>query len=547
MTPVELLRFLVPADLFQFCFLAIIVCIAGRNILEVRRHANEEYWEAAWGGHTAHTEDDDLDAEHGSITDLSQAVSHKSERWAEIMPGILLVVGLLGTFIGIGIALNKAAGILNFAQGDDTARAVKEMLPMLDGLGTKFKTSTWGIIGFLTFKIWHSRYGTEEKRLRWCIAKSKQQMNQRRGEERLKSETKHHDMIAALRSVGHEMCQVMQSEISLNREILTKKLTESQNSSKIQGQLLAQIHQQGELHGAIKENSFQTVESTHRMSAAVLQFIKTNSASSARMSESSDTIAASAGALNAAIESFSGEINRTLDQVTATLDGSLSNITRTLNDTLSDMSSGFMTTMQTGTDQLNHTINQSSEQLGKATQGIQWAVSSMSENMDAALSEMNHGFVTSMKKGSDDLSEAMENSSSKLSEATGGIRDAVFGMSQDVLQTQQQLQQTMISIGTSMEKMDEKQSKLLSSIQQTTLNMDAASHKSRESINDAVSQLSERMHTVSKSNAEMMGVVRTLNGSIAEFNRLLKESLLGLEPPQSAPSHEASPGVGAIA
>lgn len=62
---------------------------------------------------------------------------------AEIMPGILLILGLLGTFLGLSMALNKASSILidaNSAAGMDSA--MSNLMGMMEGLGTKFKTST---------------------------------------------------------------------------------------------------------------------------------------------------------------------------------------------------------------------------------------------------------------------------------------------------------------------------------------------------------------------------------------------------------------------
>lgn len=531
MTPLEIFWFLVPTDPFQVCFLSLILVVAGWNILEVRRHANANYWEAAWGNHTENTEDDDLDAEHGSITDLSQAVSHKAERWAEIMPGILLVIGLLGTFVGIGIALNKAAGILNLAQSDDgAARAIKDMLPMLNGLGTKFKTSTWGILGFLAFKTWHSRYGTEEKRLSWCITKSREQLNQRRDAAQQVGDSRHRDLLEALKSVGRGMCQVMQNEISLNRQVLTQKLAESQNSSKIQGQLLAQIFQQGELHQVIKDNSFQVVESTQEMNRTVIDFIASNAQSTAKMSKASDKIAQAAGALDGAIQGFSTEVAVTLNALTDKLDHTLTGLTGKLDDTLSNMNTGFTSTMQSASDKLNDTIRASSEQSERTTAGIQVAVKTMSEGMEKSLRNMNEGFMASMLKGAADLSAATERSGAQLGQATGMIKDAVVGMSQDVVKTQQKLQDTMTKVGESMDKSELKQAKILANISLSTDTLNAASNSSRAAIKECMDDLSEKLSTISKSNVDMTNVVRRLGKSFDEFGNLLRAGIPGQEP-----------------
>jgi len=50
-------------------------------------------------------------------------------------------------------------------------------MQMMEGLGTKFKTSTWGIIGFLVYKTIIYLNGFEERRLRWVIIKMKKEFD----------------------------------------------------------------------------------------------------------------------------------------------------------------------------------------------------------------------------------------------------------------------------------------------------------------------------------------------------------------------------------
>lgn len=73
--------------------------------------ANEEHWENNWNGGCL-DDDTSLDSENGSVIELSEAVATKAEQVANIIPGMLLIIGLLGTFIGLGIALNSASAVL---------------------------------------------------------------------------------------------------------------------------------------------------------------------------------------------------------------------------------------------------------------------------------------------------------------------------------------------------------------------------------------------------------------------------------------------------
>jgi hypothetical protein len=83
-------------------------------IVLVKKNAHADVWEHNWVGGTKET-DNDLDAEHGSVYELSDAVASKSEKMAETLPGILLILGLFPTFVGLGIALNQASNVLNSA------------------------------------------------------------------------------------------------------------------------------------------------------------------------------------------------------------------------------------------------------------------------------------------------------------------------------------------------------------------------------------------------------------------------------------------------
>lgn len=175
MKPEEIIAFLTPGnDAIQLGFGALFLVLILATLIGVWRGATPRSWEKKWNGSQNGNSADDLDVEHGSVNEISAAVASTGEKLADIMPGILLILGLLGTFLGLGIALNKASTILieaNSGGGMDNAMA--NLMGMMEGLGTKFKTSTWGIIAFLLLKAWSAKNGYEERRLRWCVGKMK--------------------------------------------------------------------------------------------------------------------------------------------------------------------------------------------------------------------------------------------------------------------------------------------------------------------------------------------------------------------------------------
>jgi hypothetical protein len=175
----DMLQFLIPdvSQSIQVFFFGLICCLCIGIIFSIKKNAHSENWNINWHGTGEHNKSDDLDVEHGSLHDLSAAVATKSENLGEVMPGILLIIGLLGTFLGLGTVLNEASGALGSENLEDS---MMQLSGMMDGLGTKFKASIWGIIGFLTLKIFTTVYGHEERRFRWAAEEMKKDVDAHR-------------------------------------------------------------------------------------------------------------------------------------------------------------------------------------------------------------------------------------------------------------------------------------------------------------------------------------------------------------------------------
>lgn len=88
---------------FVLVFLAAIVAVP----LLLRRSAGAANWERRLAALEA---GDEQAFAHVTPEELSRAVATAPERWAEALPGLLLVFGVLGTFVGLGMALGDAAG-----------------------------------------------------------------------------------------------------------------------------------------------------------------------------------------------------------------------------------------------------------------------------------------------------------------------------------------------------------------------------------------------------------------------------------------------------
>jgi len=89
-----------------------------------------------------------------SLHEVEDALSTVWDAYSEAMPGVLIVVGLVGTFVGLSVAITQAGEAIRtqplVAVGFDAIGArptssLDKLLPVLAGMGVKFKSSIWGI------------------------------------------------------------------------------------------------------------------------------------------------------------------------------------------------------------------------------------------------------------------------------------------------------------------------------------------------------------------------------------------------------------------
>jgi len=345
MSPSEIASFLLPQfhDPLQVFFLTLIVGMMAYAVGGAHFSARPSEWQKKWDRGTPDDESDDLDIEHGSVTDLWNAVATSHEKLAEMMPGLLLVVGLLGTFIGLGLALDHASSILglsNVASASGAADSMNELMGLLEGLGTKFKTSTWGLCGFLILQVWRQVFRFEEKRLAWVIEKVKCELEKRR-----------------------------------DRQALLEK--EKQN--KLYEQIaLASSHVVGGLHGPLElihKEARVTSSSMVSFTGSIAGIVKEMSEAGVEMASGATRISEAASGLNGAVDDFSEQFKAVLD-----------NVRKDLSISIHDMSETSAKTMAEG-----------SQKLEGATQEISAALASLSNDIKMTLGEVQGSIKESLQ------------------------------------------------------------------------------------------------------------------------------------------------------
>lgn len=217
---VDIINFINPfGDMLSTVFILLLVSLSIATMIWLIVSAKVENWESNWNGE--HLEDNtSLDSEHGSVHELAEAVSTKAEQVADIMPSMLLVIGLLGTFIGLGIALNSASEVLANANTSGMDNAMTNLMALMEGLGAKFKTSTWGLLCFIALNIFLNILGFKEKRLAWAIAKIKQETNIKNAQKNKLEQDKYNELLSSILNFNKET----QASSHTHQELLNKNL-----------------------------------------------------------------------------------------------------------------------------------------------------------------------------------------------------------------------------------------------------------------------------------------------------------------------------------
>ena len=474
MNPSEILGFLLPQlnDPLQMVFLAIILLMIGVTIISAHRSAHPASWEKKWNRGTPDDSSDDLDIEHGSVTDLWHAVATAPEKLAEIMPSMLLVIGLLGTFLGLGLALNHASNILGQADAlsaSGAANSMQDLLGLLQGLGTKFKTSTWGITGFVLLKIWSELTRFEEKRLTWVIGKVKVELEKRKQEQSFAEAVKQKALFDQIDGASSKMVagfaeqtvQLMESNKSLHQhaqEYSDGKIkdirddlgqihavTQITSATMVAGfaEQIAQLmesnkslhqHAQKYSDGKIKDirdDLGQIHAMTQITSTAMVQFtegtqgVVENMAEAAQrmamasqsMADGADKVGAGANELVSAIDTFKGQFTEVLD-----------NVRKDLGAAIHNMSTQASETLERGSTQLGNATREISTALGVLSSDVKATMSEVKTSINKAL-EIQQRAANEFTVSSGSLNENIAATSEMVSKLTRPIEDGLRSVS----------------------------------------------------------------------------------------------------------------------
>lgn len=365
----EVYEFLMPQDnSLQLSFLSVILALTIATIILVSIFARSKMWEKKWKGGKF---DDGLDVDHGSVSDISSAVMTWAEKIADIMPGILLVVGLLGTFINLGIALDYASKILANPHGMgsiSSASTMNDIMGLLNGLGAKFKTSTWGIIGFLVLRFYSNLNRYDERRLQWSIKKMKSELVNRRNETQefyIKTVDRVSTNVDSFKALFHQYSKDSNLRSAMQQKLFFASLTDVLNNA---------FEKSNELLIQSTNASIKTGDGMNSFVKGTRKLIEDVASSAELMASNAEQVGLAAHELVGAIESFKSQFENVLDNVRIDLGNAISNMS----------------------EQASSTLEKGTSTLSSATKNISNALDSLSADLRDTMGSVERSIMQSL-------------------------------------------------------------------------------------------------------------------------------------------------------
>lgn len=381
-------------------------------------NAKEANWERNWQGVASHGgASAQLDIDHGSVNDISLAIRTRSEALASAMPGVLLVIGLLGTFIGLGLALTEASLALTTItdsgapSGANSATEMSTALGnMMKGLGYKFATSTWGIIGYLVLRAIAALHGFEDRRLRFAVTAMKEQLDAARLDRQKKAKADQDHFTALITRV---LEGVTQTAAWSSRTTKT-----SSETLDVLGQFLGGVQKSIEQMGASSKLMALSAERVDKSagqlgaSASALQGTVTNFDAGVR-----EALKDVKGGLSQAIADLSSTTTKSMDRIASDLKA----VTTTLSDTLKSIQGELTATLKT----IDKRTAESNALIAKSLSGLTDSVNKVLSEVGTAMDK-----ATEVNQAS---SRNFEASATRLRELAHTTQEMVKTIQKDIV------------------------------------------------------------------------------------------------------------------
>lgn len=555
MNPLDILTFLRPdfSDWLQASFFIVMFSMTLLTVLAVHLSASESAWENKWKQASNSKSGVAQGIEQGGATDLFHIVATRSEKLAEVMPGMLLIVGLLGTFIGLGLALDKASSILGASNAMDAAGAadgLQNMLGMLNGLGTKFKTSTWGIAGFILLKVWSEASNFEAKRMAWVIGKVKQDFEARNAQKAAAEEYKWTRSVQLAEAITDKLVEAFEKNIK--QSISHASLAHSELISKTEQFIKAQTSTLSEQQLKIAKSNlnFEQQLVTRQDTACELLQQQIDNTSKCT-SEMRDHISAQFSTLRAKQEALMAQQANEMRENTRAIEMLGENMQRA-----ADASNATNAAMQRFTENTQQVVSNMGDAADRMATGAN-NVGGAATDLLGAVNEFKTQFTEVLQTVRTDLGDAitgmgekatetLEMGSRELSAATNKISESLEQLSKDVTGTMQEVQnsvtnaleiqkKTSIEFITATDALKENLGSATSNIEKLAKPIEdglTSISKGTREVKAAVKAISDGLTLA----GEVDGKLTQLTSKVAELPHVVTQLVTSLEPIKEVPA-----------
>lgn len=356
-----------------------------------------------------------------NFAEIDAALSTNWDAFSEAVPGVLVVVGLLGTFFGLAQAISQAGlaiqthptipipGMLEQPHSD----ILSGLMPVLAGMGVKFKSSIWGISSSLVMRGFAHVF-VRSPRKNEALAYLR------------KNSTEADPLQQAVASVCEQL--VMTSD-----QILEASATQSKDLLALQGQQHQVMQEivvklQDMMQQMSKENSLQNLANNLGKMKSTLDLSL----------EEHKNVHAKLGNLDATAKALStGAINIS-DAATQMKLAGEQQITQGQLAT-EELKTGISGAMNDFQDKVTKVMEQMTKDLQNATTGIQTSVDGLQSALNELKKEtkiMAEAGGKQMEEGREALKTATENLNQGISKAMEGfqgkVTDAMATMTKDL-------------------------------------------------------------------------------------------------------------------
>ena len=355
-----------------------------------------------------------------------------------LLPSVLLVVGLLFTFLGLGVAIQQAGGALQASHQTGPSNQLTEQLRTVLGLiGLKFKASVWGILLHLLAQVMASKVHQKKRMILETFLTDRTRKLESLFEEKLFKQlvmlNEHSKLtnttLGSLDKLAIASNGSQQSSISLLDAI---RRTEIESSGVLKN-IALNTAVLGQATADLRKGSESIEQSANALQKATAQ------ASSALLSASGN-LADRVGSIETNLMKAVTEFSDSTTTAISGLQTAVAGIPGSLTTGLNNFSTATSKTLTDFKGELKETLGTISKTMADSSRAIEVGVDSNKSLLETALGKFNDSIIKGMEKSERALTEATKQLAEAQTEGMGKIDQALRSMDETAQQSRSMVQ-----------------------------------------------------------------------------------------------------------